>query len=71
MQREVKATIEGMTGASLSEETRGVDGCGIPTYAAPLTALARGFARLGTGEELRHNAATPWRAFAQPSPRIP
>ncbi len=27
VQREVKATIEGMTGAALSEETRGVDGC--------------------------------------------
>ena len=52
VQREVGAAIAAMTGASLSEETRGVDGCGIPTYAAPLVALARGFARLGTGQGL-------------------
>ena len=31
---------------------RGVDGCAIPTYAVPLVALARGFARLGTGHGL-------------------
>jgi L-asparaginase II len=36
----------------LSEETRGVDGCAIPTYAVPLVALARGFARFGTGRGL-------------------
>jgi L-asparaginase II len=52
VQREVTASIEAMTGARLSEPTRGVDGCAIPTYAAPLAALARGFARLGTGHGL-------------------
>jgi L-asparaginase II len=52
VQREVAASIEAMTGARLSEETRGVDGCAIPTYAIPLVALARGFARLGTGQGL-------------------
>ena len=36
---------------------RGVDGCAIPTYAVPLIALARGFARLGTGEGLVAGAA--------------
>ena len=66
-----KASIEAMTGASLSEEMRGVDGCSIPTYAIPLVALARGFARLGTGRELRRNAATPRRASAPPSLRTP
>jgi L-asparaginase II len=71
VQREVKATIEGMTGAALSEETHGVDGCGIPTYAAPLTALARGFARLGTGHGLpqqRRNAAARIRAAVAANP---
>jgi L-asparaginase II len=60
VQREVAAAIEAMTATRLSEETRGVDGCSIPTYAVPLTALARGFARLGTGHGLsreRRNAA--------------
>ena len=49
VQREVAASIEAITGARLSEEMRGVDGCAIPTYAVPLVTLARGFARLGTG----------------------
>jgi L-asparaginase II len=52
VQREVKASIEAMTGARLSEDMRGLDGCAIPTYAVPLGALARGFARLGTGHGL-------------------
>ena len=30
----------------------GIDGCSVPTWALPLAALARGFARLGTGEGL-------------------
>ena len=40
VQREVVGSIEAMTGARLSEEMRGVDGCAIPTYAIPLVALA-------------------------------
>jgi len=52
VQREAAAAIEAMTGARLSQERRGVDGCSIPTYAVPLTALARGFARLGAGQGL-------------------
>jgi L-asparaginase II len=52
VQREVAASIEAMTGARLSEAMQGVDGCAIPTYAVPLVALARGFARLGTGHGL-------------------
>ncbi len=52
VQKEVKAAIEGMTGAALSQDTCGTDGCSIPTYAVPLKALAAGFARFGTGEGL-------------------
>jgi L-asparaginase II len=52
VQREVAGAIEAVTGARLSEEMRGVDGCGIPTYAIPLSALAQGFARFGTGQAL-------------------
>jgi L-asparaginase II len=65
VQREVTASIEAMTGARLSEEMRAVDGCAIPTYAVPLLALARGFARLATGHGLsqeRRNAAARIRA---------
>jgi L-asparaginase II len=71
VQREVTAAIAAMTGASLSEEMRGVDGCSIPTYAIPLTALARGFARLGTGAGLapaRSNAAARIRACVAAHP---
>jgi len=35
----------------------GIDGCSVPTWAAPLRALARGFARLGTGEGLTDERA--------------
>ena len=52
VQREVAAAIAAATGARLSEEMRGVDGCAIPTYAVPLIALALGFARFGTGAGL-------------------
>ena len=71
VQREVTAAIEATTGARLSEEVRGVDGCAIPTYAMPLIALARGFARLGTGQGLsleRRNAAARIRASVAAHP---
>src|ERR1700722_19293671 len=71
VQREAAASIEEMTGARLSEETRGVDGCAIPTYAIPLIALARGFARLGTGQGLsqdHRNAAMRIRAAVAAHP---
>jgi len=50
---------------------RGVDGCAIPTYAVPLAALARGFARLGTGHGLsaeRRDAAARIRAAVAAHP---
>jgi L-asparaginase II len=71
VQREVAASIEAMTGARLSEEMRGVDGCAIPTYAMPLVALARGFARLATGHGLsrdRRGAAARIRAAVAAHP---
>jgi L-asparaginase II len=73
VQREVAASIEAMTGARLSDAARGVDGCAIPTYAVPLVALARGFARLGTGHGLslaRRNALARIRAAVAAHPMI-
>ncbi|HRK24025.1 MAG TPA: asparaginase [Beijerinckiaceae bacterium] len=49
LQRAVTAALETSLGLDLSDAPRGVDGCSIPTYAVPLAALARGFARFGTG----------------------
>jgi L-asparaginase II len=57
VQREVTAALAEMTEARLGEETLGVDGCSIPTYAIPLRALARGFARFGTGHGLQPERA--------------
>ena len=48
--REVTAALAAMTGAKLDAGDRATDGCSIPAYAVPLRALARAFARLGTGE---------------------
>ena len=48
----VLAAVTAMTGAPLSAGTCGIDGCSIPAPAMPLTALARGFARLATGSGL-------------------
>jgi L-asparaginase II len=36
-------------GVTLDPAHRGIDGCSLPTFAMPLSALAKGFARLGTG----------------------
>jgi L-asparaginase II len=52
VQREVRAVIETLTGAGVSEDQCGIDGCSIPTWGVPLSALAHAFARFGTGHGL-------------------
>ena len=52
VQREVRRTLEEVTGIAIDPAQAGVDGCSIPTYALPLDSLARAFARFGTGEGL-------------------
>jgi L-asparaginase II len=49
VQRAVRATLEEVTGVAHRDEDAAIDGCSVPTYAVPLTALARGFARFGCG----------------------
>ena len=71
VQREVAAAVADMTKARLDEETRGIDGCSIPTYAIPLRSLAYGFARFVTGDGLarsRANAAARIRAAVAAHP---
>ena len=65
VQREVKAVIEAMTGFSLAGSEPGVDGCSIPAWALPLSALARGFARFGTGQGLAAGRADAARQIRQ------
>lgn len=52
VQRLVKKAMEDMAGVTLDASLRGTDGCSIPTYATPIVALARAFARFGTGKGL-------------------
>ena len=50
IQQEIRGVMAELTGAILDRDNCGVDGCSIPTYAVPLEALARGFARMATGQ---------------------
>ncbi len=48
----ITQAVAAATGAALTEAHRGTDGCSIPTYEIPLSAIATGFARFGTGDHL-------------------
>jgi L-asparaginase II len=51
-QKAVRDIIELVVGEPLTADRCGIDGCSIPTWAAPLRGYARGFARMATGEGL-------------------
>lgn len=71
VQREVRAAIEGLTGVGLSEDQCGIDGCSIPTWAMPLSALALAFARFGSGRglgQIRAKSAARLRAACAAKP---
>jgi L-asparaginase II len=71
VQREVRAALEDLTGMALSEDRCGTDGCAIPSWAVPLSALAFAFARYGTGHGLapaRAKAAARLRAASAAQP---
>lgn len=58
VQQRIAAHLERLTGLALDPQARGIDGCSVPNWAIPLTALARGFACFATGEHLpREDAA--------------
>ena len=46
----IAGIISETCGVRLDRDGMGIDGCSVPTWSLPLGALARGFARLGTGE---------------------
>ena len=52
VQRQVRAVLEDLTGATLSDDRRGIDGCSVPTWAIPLQNLAHAFAKFATGHGL-------------------
>jgi L-asparaginase II len=57
VQREITACLESMTEQRLDANRCGIDGCSIPTFAIPLTALAYGFAKLASGRGLSPSRA--------------
>ncbi len=52
VQQRVLAVMRDLSGLMFGPETRGTDGCSVPTWAMPLSAMAATFARLVTGEGL-------------------
>ena len=71
IQREVKAVIESLSDSVIGEDRVAIDGCSVPTWALPLTDLARAFARFGTGQSLapkRAEAARRLRAACASEP---
>lgn len=52
VQQLVRQGVEEALGEKLSDDVCGTDGCSLPAWAAPLKTLARGFARMATGEGL-------------------
>lgn len=63
VQKAVRAAVELVIDEPLSEGRCGTDGCSIPTWAAPLRAFARGFARMATGKGLDAGHAAGARAL--------
>jgi len=71
VQREVRAVLENLTGAALSDDRCAIDGCSVPTWAIPLQNLAYGFAKFATGRGLapeRARAAARLRAACTQRP---
>ncbi|MEE9299617.1 MAG: asparaginase [Alphaproteobacteria bacterium] len=52
VQRRVRAVLSAYVGRDLGSASEAIDGCGIPTLALPLTALARAMARFARPEGL-------------------
>lgn len=63
VQRMISSAREDLTGASHKVDVRGIDGCSIPTYAIPLSAMAFGFAKFGSGIGISPVASKPQHAF--------
>ena len=73
VQEAVREALESLTGAAHDADHCGTDGCSIPTYAVPLAALARGFARFAhrrrpvAGRAPRRRGASTRRPSPSPS----
>lgn len=57
VQKMVRRCIEEVIGTPLTSDHCGRDGCSIPTWAAPLRAFAKGFAKMVSGRDLAPDLA--------------
>jgi L-asparaginase II len=57
VQRGVHSVLQDLTGAVLPPDRRAIDGCSVPTWAAPLRSLAHAFAKFATGRGLSSDRA--------------
>lgn len=53
----IRGIFADLTGDHFGVDNCGTDGCSIPTYATPLPSLAKGFARMATGDGLAKHRA--------------
>lgn len=65
VQRRAREAMEDLTGTALEPDACGIDGCSIPTYAAPLEAFAHGFAKLVSGARIAPERAAAGRRLIE------
>lgn len=58
VQRAIKAAVRDLSGYDITSATCGTDGCSVPTFAMPLSALARVFAHVADRSGLPRERAT-------------
>ena len=63
VQQLVRSGVEEVLDHRLTDGKCGMDGCSIPTWAAPISAIARGFARMASGEGLQTETASAAKAI--------
>ena len=57
LQQAIRQAAAHLTGVAESSLVAGIDGCSAPNYGVPLSALARAYARLAGGEDIRYGRA--------------
>jgi L-asparaginase II len=65
VQLRAKSAIEDLVGEELTSDACGIDGCSIPTFAAPLRGFAHGFAKLVSGRGVSPERAAAGRSLIE------
>jgi L-asparaginase II len=71
VQRQVMGAIEALCSHRLAPEEGAGDGCGVPTFATPLSKLALGMARMATGDGLPSERAVAAKRLMSAAARHP